>query len=119
MKSSREYADMARNYAEAFLPSMVSTIEDPDAYWAKKGQEIRAAVESAEQETPALTSPDDTYAQRVAALKAARKRGEELVLADLVFLPPEPGTENNRQAGFEMVGWDELERDDDQPQMEP
>ena len=42
--------------------------------------------------------PDEDYVARVARLNALRKQAEEIVLADLILLPPEPGASEDDPA---------------------
>ena len=42
--------------------------------------------------------PGEDYLARVARLNAPRKQAEEIVLADLILLPPEPGASEDDPA---------------------
>lgn len=93
-----EYGAMARkHWRQHLLPQRYAAIEDPDAYFAALGEEAAAEIAGrwAELQAQAGNPPGEDFTDRVGRLNALRKQAEEIVLADRVLLPPEPGTEDD------------------------
>jgi hypothetical protein len=89
-----EYGAMAQRHWQQHLPRRHASIDDPDAYFTSLGEQVAAQVAElwARMRAQAGNPPGEDYAARVGRLNAMRKQAEEIVLADLVLLPPEPGT---------------------------
>jgi hypothetical protein len=95
-----EYGAMAMRHWKQHLPWRYAAAgDDPDAFFAQLGEE--AAREVAElwgQMTAAHGNPaGEDFLDRVGRLNATRKQAEEIVLADMVLLPPEMGVPAQRQ----------------------
>lgn len=92
-----EYGAMARKHWRQHLPQRYAAIEDPDAYFAALGEEAAAEIADrwAELQAQAGNPPGEDFTDRIGRLNALRKQAEEVVLADRVLLPPEPGTEDD------------------------
>lgn len=109
--SASRYAKVAENYWRTYLPSQVATMENPTEFFQSLGTQVQDAIDYEQTEhQQAATSrlPENaTYEQRVAALTGAAKAAEEQALTELVFLPPEPGTEERRLEGLQLAGWDQ------------
>lgn len=105
MPTAATYASRAKAYWQTYLPSQFATIEDPEQFFLSLGQQVMEQVVEAGQSVRLPSTPDSR--QLVAARQGAMLQAEEIAMADLVFLPPEPGTEERRLVGTVLPGWDE------------
>ena len=90
-----EHGATARDHWKKWLPSRYAAIEDPDAYFTALGEEVAAEIAGlwGEMSTQAGNPPGEDFLDRVGRLNAMKKQAEEIVLADRVLLPPEPGAD--------------------------
>ena len=109
--SSSRYAKIAENYWRTYLPSQVATMRDPSVFFQSLGTQVQDQIDFTMLEhrdaATARLPEDATYEQTVAAIKGAAKAAEEQALAELVFQPPEEGTEDRRLEGLTLPGWDQ------------
>lgn len=93
------YAEMARNHMARYLPARFARIEDPEAHFAALGATVASAVEeltrtlAEDSSDPPSTTEGPGFVERMGRMNSARLRAEEAVLAELVYLTPEPGTD--------------------------
>jgi hypothetical protein len=94
-----EYGTMAMGYWRQHLPHRYAAAGDPDAFFAALGEEAAAGIASlwGQMMAQARNPAGEDFTDRVGRLNAMRKQAEEIVLADLVLLPPEPGVPAQRQ----------------------
>lgn len=98
-RTAPEYAEQAQKHWATYRPSQYAKIPETDraAFFLAIGQDVVEAVELATEENLSRTRQQDHSPQTVARKEAmASARAEEEVLQELVFLPPEPGTENRQ-----------------------
>ena len=92
-----EYGAMARDHCQRWRPASYAEITDPDSYFTDLGDRVAQEISDlwaglrARSGNPA----GEDYIARVGRLNALRKQAEEIVLADLVLLPPEPGASDD------------------------
>jgi hypothetical protein len=92
-----DYATIALRYWTTYLPSQLATIPEPDrtTFFADLGRRVDELVEDLTEEnlegTLSPTDPPDLRPQRG---RMAHERARETALAELVYLPKEPGTED-------------------------
>jgi hypothetical protein len=88
-----EYGAMARDHSRHWRPASYAEITDPESYFTDLGDRVAQEIADlwAELRGRAGNPPGEDYLARVGRLNALRKQAEEIVLADLVLLPPEPG----------------------------
>lgn len=99
------YGQIARAYWETYLPSRMATVGDPETFFRKLGEEVQEQIEAG---TAQATIPETSSSEELtAAYQGAAKAAEEAAMADLVFLPPEPGTEDRRMPGTLLPGWED------------
>jgi hypothetical protein len=96
------YARLAQQHMATWLPARYRQIDDPDAYFTRLGEEIATQVEALETTLAATEPASEDYVVRVGQLRAARIQAEEIVLADLVWLPPE---NPEHQTESDLDGW--------------
>ena len=83
------YAKAAEEHMRIYLPARYRQIRDPDSYFRGVGDQIAAQVAELEARLAAAQPVSTDYLTRVGQLSSARSRAEEIVFADLVYLPPE------------------------------
>ena len=95
-----QYGAIARQHWERWRPASYAAITDPTAYFTDLGEQAAGAITRlwAQIRTQAGNPPGEDYLARIARLNAMRKQAEEIVLADLILLPPEPGTSDDDPA---------------------
>ena len=99
------YGQIALDYWITYRPAQIAQMSDPQAWATQIGEQIKEQVISAQQDAPI---PDEaSYLQIVNAQKAAGKIAEEQALNELVYLTPEPGTEDRRMSGLSLPGWEQ------------
>ena len=88
-----EYGAMARDHNRHWRPASYAEITDPESYFTDLGDRVAQEIADlwAELRARAGNPPGEDYLARVGRLNALRKQAEEIVLANLVLLPPEPG----------------------------
>ena len=82
-----EYGQLARTYWRTALPSRCSTLTD--AFFTDLGRQVAVAIADLAGELEAVAELSSSYLTRVGQLQAIAAQARELVLADLVYLPPE------------------------------
>jgi hypothetical protein len=89
-----QYGALARQHWKRWRPGSYAAITDPAAHFTDLGEQAAGEITAlwAQLRGQAGNPPGEDYLARVARLNALRKRAEEIVLADLILLPPEPGT---------------------------
>lgn len=106
-----DHREMAETYWRTYLPSRYASIPpgQREEFFRDLSSQVREQVASAVNAArPEAGLPADaTYLEMRAAHQQVRDSAREIALADLVFLPPEPGTEDLRQVGFVPLGWDD------------
>ncbi len=94
-----QYAAMAERHWRRWLPSRVAAMDDPDSFFSDLGEEVAERIEELTDELAGDDPPNETYLDKVGRLNMARLRAEELVLAEMVLLPQEPGLEDDNENG--------------------
>jgi len=104
-----KHATTAERYWTTYLPSRVEAVADPDALWDDLSRQVETMVSAslpAAQEAVKAENPDVTYPDLAGMLRAAHDALEQDALREIVFLPPEPGTEDKRMPGTVLPGWE-------------
>jgi hypothetical protein len=86
-----QYGALARQHQKRWRPASYAAITDPAAYFTDLGEQAAGEITAlwAQMRAQAGNPPGEDYLARVARLNALRKQAEEVVLADLILLPPE------------------------------
>lgn len=87
------YVTLARRYWETYRPQELSAMEDPEKFFTELGKEVDETVTSQTQALLAARIPAGGPEEQAGLIAQARQMAEERALAELVFLPPEPGRE--------------------------
>ncbi len=88
-----QYGVVAHQHWKRWRPTSYAAIGDPAAYFAGLGEQAAGEIARLWAQTRAQEAnpPGEDYLARVARLNAMRKQAEEIVLGELILLPPEPG----------------------------
>jgi hypothetical protein len=90
-----QYGAMARAHWARWLPSRYGQISDPDSFFSSLGQEAATRISDLTLQLAGQDQPGEEYLAKVGRLNMARLQAEELVLPELVLLPPEPGADQD------------------------
>jgi len=88
------YGLMAQTHWARWLPARYAAIEDPEAFFAGLGTQAAAQIDDLALELAGDDRPGEGYLGKAGRLGQARRQAEEIVLADLILLTPEPGMED-------------------------
>jgi hypothetical protein len=89
------YGLMAQRHWARWLPARYAVIEDPDSFFTSLGTQVAEQIDQLAMQLAGDDQPGEGYLGKVGRLGQARHQAEEIVLADMVLLHPEPGTEND------------------------
>jgi hypothetical protein len=92
------YGLMAQQHWARWLPTRYARIEDPDNFFSELGMLTAERIDSLALELAGDDQPGEGYLGKAGRLGQARHQAEEIVLADLILLEPEPGTAETRDA---------------------
>jgi hypothetical protein len=90
-----QYAAMAEQHWRRWLPSRVAEMEDPASFFSDLGDAVAEQIEELTADLAGDDPAGETYLDKVGRLNMARLRAEEMVLAESVLLPAEPGVEED------------------------
>lgn len=85
------YGAMAKEHWKRWLPERYGAIPDPDSFFSTLGEEAADQIGNLWPDLANQGGPEPDYLKRVGRLNMAKLQAEEIVLADLVLLDPEPG----------------------------
>lgn len=85
-----QYGAIAQQHWKRWRPVSHAAITDPAAFFTDLGEQAAGEITRlwAQMRAQAGNPPGEDYLARVARLNALRKQAEEIVLADLILLPP-------------------------------
>ena len=86
-----QYGAIAWQHWMRWRPASYAAITDPQTYFTDLGEQAASEIARLWAQVRAQhgNPPGEDYLARVARLNALRKQAEEVVLADLILLPPE------------------------------
>ncbi|MDE9363982.1 hypothetical protein PZ938_00035 [Luteipulveratus sp. YIM 133132] len=90
------YGHRAMEHWKRWLPSRYALIPDPRAFFEDLGEQASAQMVAVSEQLEEQYASDLAglgYLEKVGRLNAIRKQAEEVVLAEMVLLEPEPGTD--------------------------
>lgn len=91
------YGEMARDHWAQWLPGRYAAIEDPDSFFSDLGSQAEARIDTLADELAGADQPGEGYLNKAGRLGQARRQAEEIVLADMILLEPEPGANQEEQ----------------------
>ena len=90
------YGQMARKHWARWLPARYATIEDPTSFFSDLGNQAEQRIDQLTDRMAGDDPPGEDYLAKAGRLGQARMQAEEIVLAELILLPPEPGTDEDQ-----------------------
>ena len=90
------YGLMAQKHWARWLPARYAQIEDPDSFFSDLGRLTAERIDSLALNLAGDDRPGEGYLGKAGRLGEARHQAEEIVLADLILLEPEPGADEDR-----------------------
>ena len=87
-----QYGEMARRHWARWLPDRLAAIEDPEAFFTSLGNQAEDKITALAWELAGDDRPGEAYLAKAGRLGEARHRAEQIVLHEMILLPPEPGT---------------------------
>jgi hypothetical protein len=87
------YGLMAQKHWARWLPARYAQIEDPDSFFSDLGRLTAERIDSLALDLAGDDQPGEGYLGKAGRLGQARHQAEEIVLADLILLEPEPGAD--------------------------
>jgi hypothetical protein len=89
------YGLMAQKHWAQWLPTRYATIEDPDSFFSDLGKQVAERIDGLALQLAGDDQPGEGYLGKAGRLGQARRQAEEIVLAEMVLLEPEPGTDED------------------------
>jgi hypothetical protein len=86
------YGLMAQKHWARWLPARYAAIEDPDSFFSSLGKQAGEQIDRLALRLAGDDQPGEGYLGKAGRLGQARHQAEEIVLADLILLDPEPAT---------------------------
>lgn len=90
-----QYGAMARRHWARWLPERYAAISDPDSFFSSIGQEAATRIADLALDLAGSDPPGEGYLEKVGRLNMARLQAEEIVLPELILLPPELGADED------------------------
>ena len=87
-----KYGAMAQSHWKTWLPSRYAAIPDPVSFFSQLGIEVSDRIAGLELELLGPDQSSEEFLTRVGRRNMARLQAEELVLREMVLLPPEEGS---------------------------
>jgi hypothetical protein len=84
------YGLMARQHWARWLPGRYALIEDPDSFFLELGIRAAERIDSLALTLAGDDQPGEEYLSKAGRLGQARHQAEEIILAELILLEPEP-----------------------------
>jgi hypothetical protein len=95
------YGDMARRHWARWLPQRYAAIENPDSFFSDLGNRASQKIAELADQFAGDAPPGEGYLDPVGRLGQARRQAEEIVLAEMILLEPEPGADEDEQVSAE------------------
>jgi hypothetical protein len=85
------YGAMAQRHWARWLPSQYAAIQDQERFFTDLGDRASERIAELADHFAGEVPPGEGYLDRVGRLGQARRQAEEIVLAEMILLEPEPG----------------------------
>jgi hypothetical protein len=90
-----QYGEMARRHWARWLPGRYAAIDNLSNFFSDLGDEAESRIDSLADELAGDDRPGEGYLGKAGRLGAARHQAEQMVLAELILLDPEPGADSD------------------------
>lgn len=87
------YGLMAQQHWVRWLPVRYASIEDPASFFSDLGSQVAERIDTLALTLAGDDQPGEGYLGKAGRLGQARRQAEEIVLAEMVLLDPEPGAD--------------------------
>jgi len=92
-----QYGEMGRRHWERWLPDRFAAIRDPETFFTDLGDQAQQKITALAWELAGDDRPGEGYVAKAGRLGEARHRAEQIVLEEIILLPPEPETGETSQ----------------------
>ena len=106
-----QYGVQAMTHWRRWLPDRYSQIQAPETFFTNLGQQVAEQIADLSVELAGDDPSQEPYLDKVGRLNAARQRAQEMILAEEVLLPPEPGTSEEGEESRPGDPWTPLLED--------
>ena len=86
-----QYGEMARRHWARWLPARFAVISSPQTFFTGLGEEAEQKIDALAWELAGDDPPGEGYLAKAGRLGEARHRAEQIILTEMILLPPEPG----------------------------
>lgn len=90
-----QYGEMARRHWARWLPDRYAAIGNPEDFFTSLGNQAEDKITTLAWDLAGDDPPGEEYLAKAGRLGEARHRAEQIVLTEMILLPPEPGTGEN------------------------
>jgi hypothetical protein len=87
-----QYGEMARRHWARWLPHRLAAIESPETFFTSLGNQAGEKITALAWELAGDDRPGEAYLAKAGRLGEARHRAEQIVLNEMILLPPETQT---------------------------
>jgi len=91
------YGTAAQRHWARWLPQRYAAIPDPGSFFSDLGDQAARRIADLALDLAGDDPPGEEYLAKVGRLNMARLQAEEIVLPELILLPPEPGASQDRE----------------------
>ena len=84
-----QYGEMARRHWARWLPGRFAAIEDPQTFFTGLGEQAEQKITALAWDLAGDDSAGEGYLTKAGRLGEARHRAEQIVLTEMILLPPE------------------------------
>jgi hypothetical protein len=84
-----QYGEIACRHWVRWLPERFAAIENPEAFFNGLGEEAEQRITTLAWDLAGDDPPGEGYLDKAGRLGEARHRAEQIVLAEMILLPPE------------------------------
>jgi hypothetical protein len=93
------YGTMMQRHWQQWLPEPYAAIRDPGTFFAVLGDLVAQQVDELAGDLAGDDLPGEGYLAKVGRLSAARRQAEEIILPELVLLPPAGKEDQDHEDG--------------------
>jgi hypothetical protein len=88
-----QYGEMARRHWARWLPNRFAAIEEPETFFTDLGDQAEQKITALAWDLAGDDITGEGYLTKAGRLGEARHRAEQIVLTEMILLPPEPEAE--------------------------
>jgi hypothetical protein len=90
------YGEIAQRHWARWLPCQYAVIEDPESFFSDLGNRASDRIAELANHFAGDDQPGEGYLGKAGRLGEARHRAEQIVLAEMILLEPEPGADEDQ-----------------------